>query len=610
MTFPEWNMPWLLLIAIQPILIIFLRRLFQHNQLDKYVKKELQAWVAVPQKLGRRNYSLMRNILYFLAWIALAIAAAGPRIAVDIPAGSNLSGKDIMVVLDISQSMHVVDISPTRLRQAHAKIDYLINRSPSSRIGIIVYAAKPHLYVPTTYDKDALQFYLRNIELLTPPSQGTRPSLAIKLAGKQLSSPYREKYILHITDADTDENEINKLKDSLNEIKNIPIYTLLIASEKGDAVPAFKEGWLNINGVPVVSRPDLPSHKKVSDMSDGYFTISSTNNTGIKTLIDKIHDDKHISKNESAEAFQDWQELFPGFLLMGVILLLLSMLPYKPEFKLASNSKKTTLLIVLILFGSVTSEPVDANEQEILRKAYTALKAEDYLKARQLYSSVTNYAGHYGEATAAYRMEDYPRSIRLFEQAILLTKLDKDYTEILYNIGNSYFQMGNFPSAIASYQAALLYNPVHSASKHNIAFAKKVLQAVKERKNNLSITTRVGRGSRSAIAADNLTITENTSVSLGESESSTQDSKKNNNIDSLDIPEIIILKGLEFAERSGNNETKSTSTGKSIAALATKNKLDKLYDNQPALWQRIFEVEEGYPAPLDEPANITGVLPW
>jgi len=610
MIFPEWHTPWLLLIALQPVLIIIFRRLFQRNHLNRYVKKELQAWVAVPQRLDHRSYSLIRNILYCLAWIAFAIAAAGPRIAEDIPNGANYSGKDIMVVLDISQSMQASDITPNRLRQAHAKINYLIKESPNTRIGIIVYAAKPHLYVPVTYDKAALQFYLRNIELLTPPSQGSRPSLAIKLAGKQLSSQHREKYILHITDADTDKKETSELKDSLNAIKNIPIYTLLIASEKGEAVPAFKDGWLNIDGNPVVSRPNISGHKEISNMSNGYFTISSTNNTGIETLIDKIRNDDQLSNTNNISTSQNWHELFPSFLFMGIILLLLSMLPYKPKLTSPLKSPAPTLLIVFVLLGSLTSEPVSANEQDTLQKAYTALKTEDYLKARQLYSSVNNYAGHYGEAVAAYRMEDYPRAIRLFEQAVLLATSDTDYAGTLYNVGNCYFQVGNFPSAIASYQAALLYDPEHSASKHNMVFAKKALLAVEERKKLINVTTRAGRGPRSAIAADNITITENTGVSLGESESSGQDIEKTSSSSSLDIPELIILKGLEFAENSASNVVKNTASEKYLSTVATKNQLNKLYDNQPALWQRIFEVEEGYPAPLDEPDNITGVLPW
>ena len=608
-------MPWLLLIGLQPIVILLLQKFLQGNHLKQYAHEKLQPWVIVQHNSKHIDYSLIRNIAYWLAWLLFAIAAAGPRIAEDAPGASSPNSKSVMVVLDISQSMQATDINPSRIRKAHQKINYLVNALPDSRIGLIVYAAKPHLYVPITHDSIALEFYLRNLELLAPPSQGTRPSLALELASKELTrkeSPSLQggKYILHITDADTDDKE-NKSFTNISSLLNkeeIPVYTLMIASNDGEAIPAFKDGWLNIAGRPVISRPNISMHREFSNSTGGYLARAFDNNSGINALIDKIRSSNNQSNHNSLQQ-TNWNELFLFSLLPAILLLFISMSPYKLRINIPT--KAASIVIIFTLLGSLMSADVSANQQDTLNEAYQALENKDFLKARQLYASINNFSGRYGEAVAAYRMTDYPRAIRLFEQAILLAQSDTEYKNSLYNLGNSYFQIGNFEIALTSFQGALLYQPNHSASQNNITYTRKVLLAVEERKKVLAITSRAGRGPRTAPVEDDIELNENNSVSIDDSESSTQNTAHNASDSALDIPEFIILKGLEFAERSDTNIAETQNTKNTVLSTASLNsQLNKLYDNQPALWRRIFELEEGYPAPLDEPDKIPGVLPW
>lgn len=609
MTIIDWHMPWLLLIGLQPMVILLLQKLLQRNHLNQYAHAKLQPWVVVQHNSKHIDYSLIRNIAYWLAWLLFAIASAGPRIAEDVPGASSPSSRSIMVVLDISQSMQATDINPSRIRKAHQKINYLVNALPDSRIGLVVYAAKPHLYVPITHDSKALQFYLNNLELLSPPSQGTRPSLALELASKELTNLHGEKHILHITDTDTDDKENKSLTNisSLLNKEEIPVYTLLIASNDGEAVPAFKDGWLNIAGRPIISRPNIPMHRDFSNSTGGYLARAFDNNSGINTLIDKIRSSNNQSTYTSQQT--NWNELFIFFLLPAILLLIISMSPYKLLINIPS--KASSAVIIFLLLGSLMSTDVSANQQDTLKEAYQALASEDFLKARQLYASINNFSGRYGEAVAAYRMTDYPRAIRLFEQAVLLAQSDTEYKNALYNLGNSYFQIGNFKVALTSYQGALLYHPNHRASQNNITYTQKVLRAVEERKKVLAITSRAGRGPRTAPVADGVELNENNNVSIDDGESSTENTAHNAADSALDIPEFIILKGLAFAEKSDTNAIEINGSKNTALSTASLNsRLNKLYDNQPALWRRIFELEEGYPAPLDEPDKIPGVLPW
>ena len=200
-----------------------------------------------------------------------------------------------------------------------------------------------------------------------------------------------------------------------------------------------------------------------------------------------------------------------------------------------------------------------------------------------------------------------------YSNKILSAQSNTDYTNTLYNLGNSYFQTGNFKRAITSYQDALLYNPNHQASQNNIAYAKRALLAVEERQKILASTKRAGSGPQSARAVDNIVLNENDGVSLDESESDNKDRKNTHTDSSLDIPEFIILKGLYFAESSEKHEeviANNNSNNNPSISIAANKQFKKIYDNQVTLWRRIFEIEEGYPAPLEEPNEIPGILPW
>jgi len=616
MMLPDWHTPWLLLIALQPMAIILLRLFFEKNSLNQYARAELQPWVRAHHNTQGINYSLLRNIGYWLAWILFAVAAAGPRVAEEVASPLSNNGKDIMLVLDISQSMQATDIKPSRLRQAHEKIDFIINELPNSRIGLIVYAAKPHIYIPITHDMDAINFYLANLDFLTPPSQGTRPSFAIKLAHEELTrvnfpNKQRSKYILHITDTDTDEKETSAINDTASVLldKKIPLYTLMMASDKGEAVPSFKDGWLSTDGRPVVSRPNASTHQQFSLQTGGEFAHSFNNHSGVQSLIEAIKENQHSSTTGVSTDKINWHEQFPLFLLIGILCLMFSMSPYK--LSINTPHKLSSLLVIFILLNTLTVTDVSARQSDTQHKAYQALINKDYLKARKLYAAMNDFTGSYGEAVATYQLGDYPRAIRLFEQALLIAKSNSDYTNTLYNLGNSYFQIGNFQSAITSYKGALLYGPTHQPSQHNLVYVKRALLAVEKRTKTLEITSRAGRGPRSARAVENLVINENTGVSLDESESLTQNTQNNATNSELDIPEFIILKGLGFAQKSRPQDGQNSAASEEfVPSIAINTQLNKLYDDQSRLWRRIFEIEEGYPAPLEEPEKIPGVLPW
>ena len=122
-------------------------------------------------------------VFLMLAFVFLILAGANPQI------GSKLDkiqrkGVDLMIALDVSNSMLAEDIKPNRLERAKQALSKLIDRLENDRIGIIVFAGKAYTQLPITSDYAAAKMYLSLITTGIVPTQGTAIGDAIKMAEK------------------------------------------------------------------------------------------------------------------------------------------------------------------------------------------------------------------------------------------------------------------------------------------------------------------------------------------------------------------------------------------------------------------------------------------
>jgi Ca-activated chloride channel family protein len=132
---------------------------------------------------------IVKFILIMTAFIFLIIGLADPQI------GSKLEkvhrkGVDIMICLDVSNSMMAEDIKPNRLEKAKFAISKLIDKLEDDRIGIVVFAGKAFIQLPITADHAAAKMFVSTISLGLIPVQGTAIGEAIKLAQSSFSESY------------------------------------------------------------------------------------------------------------------------------------------------------------------------------------------------------------------------------------------------------------------------------------------------------------------------------------------------------------------------------------------------------------------------------------
>lgn len=613
----EWREPLWLLLMLQPVLLIIIRKFIRRKHYTAYADATLLPWVMIKQNSHFLRRLRSKNTAYILAWLLFAIAAAGPRAPLTEYGVDQSDMASIMLVVDLSSSMRAADIYPNRLRRVQLEVHELLERARGYRVGIVVFAARAHVYTPLTSDREALTFYLEQLHSLQLPTDGSRPAEGIKLALEQLATVAGNKSIILVSDGDFTGDDDPAYTGLLNTIdvlnrSSIPLYILGAGTVEGDAIP-IAEGWLQYNGRAVIPRMDQNRLQYVAASTHAAYSAIMDDNSEWQIIFDHgiaMQSDLSLSQPEQ---HRRWQEYFHWPLAVAVILIWLAMLPYaiSTHFTRFTIHSVKVIPIVILALMSITEDAYAELEE---RQAYQKYKGQDYISSMQLYQNIPGYNGRFGEAASLYQLQDYVGASSVFSQAILAAPDDIARASSLYNLGNSYFMQGDYATAIRVYKDALLYQPDHPGSLANLSFSESLQEVVEARLRNDS-TSRAGSGPRRAAPNALIEPTERSSLSIDETEQKQKTVLPlprlpgNNDVDF----ETLIERGLAFirlaADDSASNAKNKRNFNISTAYTSQRQRIE-IEEQQSLLWKRLFELEEGFEAPVDSPKTVPGVLPW
>jgi len=245
-----------------------------------------------------------------------------------------------------------------------------------------------------------------------------------------------------------------------------------------------------------------------------------------------------------------------------------------------------------------------------LQKTYELYSQQDYAGALKRYRQMVDFQGRLGEGASHYRMGNYDKAAHSFINAVLIAENDTDRATALFNLGNSYFQIGDYAKASSVFGDVLRYKPGHEAGAFNQSFSRSLQIAVEQRIQRKA--SRSGSGPRSAEAPQGLTVGENSSLSISEEKEQEKQSLPLPNLPQEKL-ERLIARGLEqvqFAAGGNKKRKRFERQERELALVDARLRMNDQQDNQDALWKRLFEMEEGFPAPLEQPKPIPGVKPW
>jgi Ca-activated chloride channel family protein len=259
---------------------------------------------------------------WVLVWSLLSLAMAGPRWGYR-EMNPFEPGADLVVLLDISRSMGVMDVRPSRLDRARQEIQDLIQAKRAVRTGLIAFATIAHVVTPITEDTDSL---LRQLPAISPALvrlQGSRLSGALDRASRLLAAQGDEvaHNILLISDGDFAETGIDQQIAELRE-RGIRLHILAVGTPDGGIVP----GLLEPNGEPVVSRLDEERLRQMAQAGGGIFRVADYRGDDSRELLDAVLSGAAARKIERLQTLV-WNEYFYLLLLPAMLLVLLLFRP-------------------------------------------------------------------------------------------------------------------------------------------------------------------------------------------------------------------------------------------------------------------------------------------
>ncbi len=266
--------------GIALFIIFYIAYLFRLFRIGKILKISYRALTI----------KAMIRTIYF---VLLLIALLGPSFG-DTSREVKAIGKDIMVCVDLSESMNANDIQPTRLEKVKFELKNLVDAFNSDRIGLIIFSSESYMQCPLTYDQGALNLFIETLGTNLVPNTGTDFGPPIEMALEKLSGEestsiqQKSKIIILISDGeDFGDNTLNKVAEL--EESGIKLFTLGVGTETGSRINTNYGFKTDKNGREVFTKLNAKDLKTLAIKTGGkYFEINNESND-IERLINAIN---------------------------------------------------------------------------------------------------------------------------------------------------------------------------------------------------------------------------------------------------------------------------------------------------------------------------------
>lgn len=335
---------YLYLYTLVPVFIIIFLLMMRWK---KSALKKFGDWNVIAPLFANRSSAkpITKFVLLMVALCFLILAICGPQL------GSKLTevkrkGVDIVICLDVSNSMNAEDIKPSRLERSKQAISKLIDNLQGDRIGLIVFAGEAYTQLPITTDYGAAKLFLNSINTDMVPTQGTAIGAAIDLAAESFGDSIKQhnSAIIVITDGENHEDDAMESAKKSQE-HGITVHTIGMGSIDGGPIPIFNNGarvgyMQDQNGQTVVTKLDENNLIQIASAGNGKFVRATNGDDGLSLIMADIA--KMDKKEFSSKLFTDYEDQFQW--VLGITLLLLLI-----EFTI--TERKTKWIEKVNLFG-------------------------------------------------------------------------------------------------------------------------------------------------------------------------------------------------------------------------------------------------------------------
>ncbi len=430
-------------------------------------------------------------------------------------------GADIIVCLDVSNSMLAQDLSPNRLERAKFALEKMIDKLQGDRLGIIVFAGEAYVQLPITTDYSAAKLFLGGINTQMVPTQGTNIGAAIRKALEGFSKDLeKNKTIVIITDGENHEAEAVEAAEEAAKA-GVIVNCIGVGSETGVPIPMLNNGVVqgyrkDKDGNTVVTKLNKEVLQEIAGKADGIFVQATNADIGLNAILDKLAqlDKKQID----TKMYTDYEDQFQWFLGLALLLFIIEFFISERVSNwfrkflahvLKSNKPVAGVVLISVLSFSNASAQKDReliyngnnkyhsgknvsaiNSYREALKINPALKKANFNLGDAIYKEAVGIKNSKNKAPIMGMKPDSLANIMLDEAAaqfdvVSQTVSHKDTLhQALHNLGNCRLKQANWQEAVDAYKKSLKVDPKDEDTRYNLAYALKKLKEQQKKDKN------------------------------------------------------------------------------------------------------------------------------
>jgi len=560
---------------LPPITLLFIFLLIQKESHEYYFSKD------IVDKLRVNSSALTlktRNNLLFVVGVLIVTSAAEPVLE-DGTVRVRATGADILIALDISDSMLATDVYPNRLDLAKKKALELIKRATKYRVGVIAFAKNSYLVSPVSFDTSTVSFLLSKLDTSNITQKGTNILTMLETIAKTNTSTDK-KYLLIFSDGGDKTDFSNEIAFA-NE-NNIMVFILGMGTELGSSIKKSDGSLIKYQDKIIISKLN-DSISKLAIQTGGVYIQNSISSKDIEAMYSEIISNSKYKELKSQE-IQRYVALFEYPIILAIFILLTA-------FSSVSKKEKQNTLASLFIFSTLflgTSPAVaEMFDFKKLAQAQELYNIQDYNSSAKIYEKYAkknnNAEAYYNAGNAYYKAKEYAKALSAYSFAALREKELK--AKKFSNMGNALVHLdtkNTLERAVKHYEASLRLiedklirenlDAVLKALKESKAKIEEDEKKEDEQEYSEQKTDESGDGSDEADDSNNKNKNKNQEKNKGSNKKNKSDDNKNNKENSNNKNKSNKSKNEEKSNNGSGDDGNDGDAKQQTKELKDKNK--------------------------------------
>lgn len=426
------------------------------------------------------KFILLVSALFFLI-LSLARPQIGTRQKTD-----TVKGIEVVVTLDVSNSMMAQDVKPTRLDKAKQIVSSVCNRLRNDKMALVVFAGNAFLQVPISADNVSITMFLDAVNTGMIPTQGTSINEALSVGNRSFSAQKGvKKALVMITDGEDHEGGID---DAIKELKknDINVFVMGIGEPKGAPVIVGGNYLRSMDGQIVISRLNEQMCKDVANRTDGTYIHVDNTNSAQEQLVNEL---KKLQASEmETTTYSEYNELFPWLAAISLVLLMMEVVVqyrksrYSEKWERFWEHGNASKLVVFFVM-CVTYMPTPAQTVTKIHthkgnvsfnRKHDSLAIINYKKA--IAADQANFKAHYNLGNTYLRQGKGQDAMKEYEKSASYTSSKLMKKAINHNMGCIYYFTKQYDKAVEAFKESLRADPKDNRVRYNLAMAQFMLK--------------------------------------------------------------------------------------------------------------------------------------